>query len=185
MTEADRAKWDSRYGGDDHWHGAFQPSAWLTKHTPKLEGGAALDIACGVGQNAMWLAGQGLRVVGIDGSRLGLRRAQQTANKQGVTERVLFAQADLDQFRPAPHSVNFIAVIRFLNRDLYPSIEAALKPGGWLIMETFNLDFRNVRPDIDPAFLLNHGEWRGVFGDLRVVAEDEREGVSYFAGQKA
>jgi tellurite methyltransferase len=185
LTEADRAKWDSRYGGDDHWHGEFHTSAWLTAHTPKLEGGVALDIACGVGQNAVWLAQQGLQVMGIDGSWIGLRRAQQTTKKLGIDERVLFAQADLDQFRPAPHSVDFIVVMRFLSRDLYPSVEAALKPGGWLIMETFNLDFRKVRPDIDPAFLLNHGEWHDVFGKLRVVAEEEREGVSYFVGQKA
>jgi hypothetical protein len=123
--------------------------------------------------------------VGIDGSGVGLRRAQQTANELGVSDRVLFAQADLDQFRPTPHSVNLITVMRFLSRDLYSSIEAALKPNGWLIMETFNLDFRKVRPDIDPAFLLNHGEWREVFGGLRVVADEERDGVSYFVGQRA
>lgn len=183
MTKADRDKWDDRYGNEENWHGEFHPSKWLMAHAPKTGNGVALDIACGVGNNSVWLAGRGYKVVGIDGSRIGLRRAKKSAEQRAIKS-ILFVQADLDQFRLVPNSASLIAVIRFLNRDLYPSIKAALKPGGWLIMEIFNQDFRQIRPDINPAFLLNQGEWREAFAGLRVVAEEDREGVAYFAGRK-
>jgi len=191
MTHEDRQRWDDRYRAADDWQTENQPFPWLVSHVPAghgslpLHGGLALDLACGLGHNAIWLAGQGYRVVGMDVSRVGLMRAAESARQRGVADRVAFVQADLDAFRPAPDSVDLISVIRYLNRAMFPALAAALRPGGVLIYATFNASRSETHSDVNPAYLLQPGELRTAFPGLVVTDSDERDGMSYLAARRA
>jgi len=185
MTGEDRLKWDDRYASDPNWQRDRRPFPWLAGYAPRSEGGPALDLACGLGQNAVFLARQGYRVVAIDGSRVGLRRGQTSAREAGQADRILFVQADLDQFRPIPNSCDLLCVIRFLSREIFPYLTTALKPGGRLIYATLNWRWAETHPEVNPDFLLRPGELLDAFPGLALIDHREDAEMSYAAFFKA
>ena len=78
MSGADRERWDERYR-----LGAYvereHPSAWLVSCLSRAPSGRALDVACGAGRNALYLAERGYAVTGIDVSPVALARAAESA----------------------------------------------------------------------------------------------------------
>lgn len=172
MTRDDLARWDDRYRRED-WKDARDPYPLLTEHAPSVEDGLALDLACGLGHNSIWLAQHGWRVLGVDLSRVALAKARKAATAQGVTERVRFAQVDLDHYRPPVACFDLVAVIRFLDRALFPDIAAALKPGGLLIYATLNWRRRETHPEVEPVYLLQPGELETAFPGFEVLYASE------------
>lgn len=185
MTQDDRAKWDDRYTSDPLWQRDRRPFPWLVEHVQPSDGGLALDLACGLGQNAVFLARQGYRVIAVDGSGVGLRRGLAAAREESLADRILFVQADLDSFRPTPGCCDLICVIRFLSRELFPWLVAALRPGGLLIYATLNWRWGETHPEVNPDFLLKPGELLGAFPDLELVDHRENAEMSYCAAFKA
>ena len=87
----DERFWDERYTTDDLvW--TDRPNEFLVRETMSLPPGTALDLACGEGRNAIWLAEQGWSVVGADFSSVGLEKAKAFADQRGVW--VAFEQHD-------------------------------------------------------------------------------------------
>jgi SAM-dependent methyltransferase len=79
----DSIEWDRRYGGRELlWTG--EPNRFLVAETAALRPGSALDLACGEGRNAVWLAEQGWRVTGVDFSEVALEKARGLADARGV-----------------------------------------------------------------------------------------------------
>lgn len=92
---SDRARWDDRYcTGDTPWD-TGQPSSELLRVVAeeKIAPCRAIDLGCGTGANAVWLAQQGFDVTAADLSSLAIRRAEERAAAAGV--RVRFLPADL------------------------------------------------------------------------------------------
>jgi len=145
------------------------PSAWLTRWTHLIRpGGRVLDLACGSGRHAAWLAGQGFAVLGVD------RDAEAVAGlPAGVTGRV----ADLEQGSwPLADAGQFDAVVvtNYLHRPLWPHLLDALAPGGLLIYETFAAGNETLGKPSRPDFLLQPGELLDVTrGRLRVVGYED------------
>ncbi len=83
---ADAREWDRFYAGDGrdvpHWSG--QPNSTLVAEASDLRAGRALDVGCGEGADAIWLAERGWRVTAIDPSRIALDRAAESADAAGV-----------------------------------------------------------------------------------------------------
>lgn len=99
--------------------------------------GRALDLACGLGHNAIWLAQQGWQVDAIDISDVGLALAAQAAAAAGCST-IQWIAADLDTYVAPIAAYDLITVFRFLDRDRLPTlITRALRPGGCLVYETF------------------------------------------------
>jgi SAM-dependent methyltransferase len=169
MSKADRAKWDSKYGVVDTPHEPA-PSAWLTRQAEALAPGRALELACGLGHNAVWLAQQGWEVDAVDVSHVGLAHARVLAERCGCA--VNWILADLDEFAVPAERYDLVLVFRFLERDRLPGlIEAALKPGGVLLYETFTKD-QLKRADgscRNPRFALDAGELPRLFPSLEVT----------------
>ena len=126
----------------------------------------ACDIACGLGHNSLWLARQGWKVDGIDIATEGLKLARQSAS-YGIAE-VNWLEADLDEWLPTSDYYDLAIVFRFLDRVTVPQIvNAGLRPGGWLIYETFTASQLD-RADShirNPAFTLQPDELPGLFSD--------------------
>ena len=132
------------------------------------EGGPVVDLACGRGRHALFLARAGIPVLGIDRNEDSLAELATAARAEGLSVRV--QREDLETGAPlplAPGSCSAILVFRYLHRPLCPDLAHALAPGGLLLYETFTIHQRELGygPGRD-EFLLNPEELPGLFPDL-------------------
>jgi tellurite methyltransferase len=184
MSDRDRARWDARYRSP-RYEGVREPLPLLAEYVPPAKEPAfALDIACGLGHNTLWLAEHGYRALGVDISRVALARAQAEAEARDLTDRALFAQVDLDRFRPPAGRFAVVLVARFLKRRLLRTLADALKPGGLLIYRTLNWRRALAEPDTPPQYLLAPGELTRAFAGLEVLAHAEEGEMSQLVARR-
>lgn len=165
----DRIHWEKRHENPSR-AGAAHPSEFLVHHVDAIQG-RVLDVGCGKGRNALYLARRGHTVDAIDIAYAGLHVARHVATAEGLHLRLV--QADLDDF-PLPKGLyDGVINIRFLKRELFPSLVQALKPGGVLLFETFLIDQLRIGHPKNPAYLLRHGELREAFGSLDLLKYEE------------
>lgn len=138
MSLKDKEKWNQKYQAAEHIS-SKEPSGWLMENADLLaRKGNALDIACGEGRNAVYTASLGYDVLGIDISEAGIQKTQALAKEKNVSVETLVT--DLDNFELTENAFDLILCFNFLDRRLFPGIQKALKPGGLVFYETFNLD---------------------------------------------
>jgi SAM-dependent methyltransferase len=139
-AEMDQESWDQRYRTSTAlWSG--QPNAQLLREAADLTPGTALDVGCGEGADAIWLAGRGWRVTAVDFSTVALDRAAAHAREVGrdVAERITWLPADLTRWIPPPSSSDLVSA-QFMHlpkhrRDtLFHRLAEAVTPGGWLLI---------------------------------------------------
>lgn len=131
--------WDARFAGADFFYGTA-PNDFLAEHAAELPG-PVLSLAEGEGRNAVFMAELGLDVLGVDLAATGLKKAECLAAERGVRIRTL--QADLAEYAPDVAAWGSVVSIfahlpSAVRARLYPSIEAALRPGGLLLMEAYS-----------------------------------------------
>jgi SAM-dependent methyltransferase len=160
-----RETWDARYR--ERGTAAGPPSDWLAANQALLRGTRALDLACGTGRNALFLAGLGFTVDALDISEVAIAALRRVP---GVNARTV----DLEH-EPLPaggHDV--VVLINYLQRDLFSGAAAALAPGGVLVAETVTrAHVEQLGRSFDERFLLEPGELRHAFGGLRVLRYEE------------
>jgi len=130
MSEDDRRRWDARYAAPDYLMGDG-PKALLRELERALPTeGAALDVAAGEGQAAVWLARRGLVVDAVDISARGLAKARALAGAAGVSERVRCLEHDLDLGLPAAlaPAYTLVTCLHFRPRALLPEPAAPRDP---------------------------------------------------------
>jgi SAM-dependent methyltransferase len=146
------------------------PSEWLLRHAELIPpGGRVLDLACGRGRNARWLAEQGWTVLGADRDPEALAGLGQVP---GLTTQCL----DLEN-GPWPYNepiFDAVVVCRYLHRPRLPLLAQALRPGGVLIYETFMLGQEKLGRPSNPDFLLRPDELREVFAPLLDIVAFEQ-----------
>jgi SAM-dependent methyltransferase len=171
-----RQRWDERYAGLPP-QARVEPTPFVAFCLPHLPGhGRALDIAAGAGRHTIALAQRGLQVDAVDISGQGLKLARERALVAALTPgQVHLILADIE--RPwLPHAgYDVILVSFFLHRPLFPLIRARLRPGGWLIYESFTIDQAAALTDhpIRPDFLLKRNELKNTFSDFEILFYDE------------
>lgn len=146
------------------------PSAWVCRWAESISpGGRVLDVACGGGRHARWLAARGHPVEAIDRDPVALA---ELAAIPGITARHSDIEAE-----PWPYSGQTFAgivVVNYLHRPLFPHLLGALAPGGVLIYETFAAGNERYGRPANPDFLLRPGELlEAVRGRLRVLAYED------------
>ena len=151
------------------------PARWLTDHVDRLRpGGRVLDVACGRGRHALWLAARGFDVHAVDRNResIDALRAEATRLALRIDDEVRDLEADAASL---PASVyDAVVVVHYLHRPLFPMLLAALRPGGVVIYETFTVAQARRGQPTNPAFLLAPGELLRLVEPLEVL--DAREG---------
>jgi tellurite methyltransferase len=132
----------------------------------------ALDVAIGRGRHALPLARAGFRTFGVDVNLEAVRDAVAHARDEGL--RVRGWCADLTQY-PLPRGrFDLVIVSRYLQRDLFPDLQAALAPGGVVIYETFTTHQRALgRPPASAEHLLEPGELLRRFDGFDVLSYEE------------
>jgi SAM-dependent methyltransferase len=176
VTREDRDRWDARHRAAAA-AGApavpAPPDAMRGREHLLPTGGRALDVACGRGAVAVWLAERGFDVDAVDGADPALEAGAALAAERGVTGRVRWWLHDLDEGLPdgcaGPYDV--VVCQRFRDPALYPVLAAGLAPGGLLVVTV-----RSVVGDEGGRFRADAGELLAAFGGLTQLAHTERDG---------
>jgi tellurite methyltransferase len=169
-----QVKWDQRYR---EAQALPPPARVLTENAHLLPGsGHALDLACGLGANALFLAGRGLTVEAWDLSPVAIERLSREAGASGLQVTAL-VRAGVAQ-PPRPGSCDVVVVSHFLDRTLLPHLADALRPGGLLFYQTFSREAVSRSGPSNPAYRLGDNELARAFSHLllRFYREEGRLG---------
>jgi len=163
---------------------AARPARRTTKHDRPPR---ALDVAMGRGRHAVVLARAGFKTFGVDSRLDAVRDAMRIAAGEGLVLRAWCA--DLTQTPLPPARFDLIVVTRYLQRDLFPSLRAALTPAGVILYETFTVAQRALgRGPTSPDHLLEPGELRDRFEGFEVLFYEETtepEAVARLAARRS
>ncbi len=181
MSEQDRRDWDDRYSEDGVAHEnqpGPPPTLAAVAHLFPVEG-RALDIACGPGRAAVWLALRGMEVLGVDVSSVAIDLARRLASLHGVSNRCRFEVHDLDSGLPEGPPVDLLLCHRFRDPRLDEAMINRLEPGGLLAVAA--LSEVGATPG---RFRTRPGELNRAFRELEVAARGEADGVAWLVGRK-
>lgn len=180
-----------------------EPASIVRELLPILPRGAALDVACGTGRHTLLLAARHQHVTAVDWSGAGLdileshaRAARvpihriQTVEKIGKSLHfgIDLVHGNLEELELPENSFALIVCIQFLQRSLFPQFVQALRPGGTLLFETYTREqLAFAGGPRNPAYLLDAGELRNAFPELRVIFYRELragQGIASLVAQK-
>jgi 2-polyprenyl-3-methyl-5-hydroxy-6-metoxy-1,4-benzoquinol methylase len=168
-----REDWDRRYSQVENLWSA-KANRFLVAEVAELEPGKALDLACGEGQNAIWLAEQGWTVRGVDYSGVAIEKARTRAARDGVD--VDFVQADLVEYEPDEAAFDLVLVLYLhIPPGERPAVHAkaarAVAPGGTFLL--LGHDLTNLTEGVggpsDPGLLYTPDEIAAELGGLEIV----------------
>lgn len=180
--------WDERYGAEDRiWSG--KPNQQLVDRVAPLRPGRALDVGCGEGADAIWLAQQGWDVTAVDVSQVALDKASAHAEQSGVT--ITWQQIDLDGWAGEPGAFDLVsAQFMYLPQpaltELYRALAASVAPGGTLLLVGHHPidprhgdhDFPDVRWTPEEAVSwLDPADWAAI--DLATVRREGHLGTMH------
>jgi SAM-dependent methyltransferase len=149
-------------------HGGGEPSAWVRRFAAALPTGATvLDVACGRGRHARFLADRGCRVLAVDLDREALVTFADRV-------RITAVQADLEHAAfPVRGAFDAVVVVDYLWRPLSRALVESVATNGWLLHETFLVGQERIGRPRNPDFLLKPGELLELVAPLTVVAFEQ------------
>jgi SAM-dependent methyltransferase len=176
----DLLMWDQRYSSAGYAYGTA-PNDFLAAHVDMIPPGPVLDLGCGEGRNAVFLAERGYAVTAVDQSAAGLRKAEQLAAQRGVT--LTTVQADLGQFTIRPdHWAGIVSIFCHLpsavRLPLYASLVRGLRPGdGVLLMEAYTPAQvgRGTGGPSDPDWMMSLDRLKNELPGLDWLLAEERQ----------
>ncbi|HET7523712.1 MAG TPA: class I SAM-dependent methyltransferase [Acidimicrobiales bacterium] len=173
----DRDDWNARYSGAELLWKA-EPNRFLVEEIAGLQPGRALDVACGEGRNAVWLAGRGWRVTGVDFSDVALSKARRLADDRGTS--VDWINADLADWDP-PEDAFDLVIVFYLQlpeaerHRVYGRMAGGLVSGGTMLVvghDSENLTGGYGGPQ-DPRFLFSAQDVAGDLPGLKIVKAEQ------------
>jgi SAM-dependent methyltransferase len=131
-----RERWNRRYAAGDP-HGTAMPNEFLVAELATMTPGTALDLACGAGRNAVWLAERGWRVTAVDFSSVALDRARELASSREVA--IEWIDADVLAWSPRARHYDLVTMLYLQlptteRRDALRRAAEAVRPGGTLLV---------------------------------------------------
>jgi len=178
MSIEDKERWDKKY--------KYNPIPTkvvevVEKYAKLATGKSVLDIACGMGRNSKFLASEGFDVHALDISDVAIK------SLEGI-ENIRAEEVDFDTYTLKENAYDLIICTYYLNRELFPQIEKALKEDGLFIFQTFMHHSENTKVPSNRSFLLEEGELEVTFDDryeLLHISEFMEEGVCGEKSMKA
>jgi len=192
----EKSMWNKKYSEGSH--GSLQPDPFLVaayqEFLSTASPGLALDVAGGVGRHAIWLAQRGWRVKLMDISETGVKQAEENAKQTGTALSITTEVRDLNSEQDlGREQYDLVVVFFFLQRELFPAMAAAVKPGGFLIYKTYTAEQSRFAggsfksEPSHPMFLLEPNELLHAFPSLRVLHYHEsiqERGVAELVARK-
>ena len=153
----DSSAWDQRYA-DSEFLWTVHPNRFLLEEAAALPSGRALDLACGEGRNAVWLAQRGWQVTGVDFSAVAIEKARMLATERGLYPQWIVA--DLLEYQPAKRAFELVLVLYLQlpaeqRRQIVRRAADAVAPAGMLLIvahDSENIEHGHGGPQ-DPAVL--------------------------------
>ena len=170
MSDADRERWNARYESGEYAE-RRHPGELLAAWIDRLPRGRALDVACGLGRNAIFLASNGYAVDAMDISDVALAKARERARAAGVE--VDWIRTDLERPDIARDTYDVVVVARFLDRPLIPRLVDALRPGGHVVYDHHYITPVAVDGPKSSRFRARPNELLERFRALRVLFYEE------------
>ena len=184
------ADWDERYSRGEH--ATLEPSRLLARAVEIFAaragvenpcGHRALDLACGAGRHAVFLAERGFVVTAVDSSAVGVQMTRERGRERGLWLDARVADLEGGEFQIAPDSYDLVCDFYYLQRDLFPSIRDGVRLGGIFVAAIHLTDEDPEVKPMNPRFLLRHGELREEFREWEVLHYDETAGRDGDAGE--
>jgi tellurite methyltransferase len=191
MTVNEKTIWDKKYS--ERSHSSLEPDPFLVSAYEEFIAdrptGSALDLAGGVGRHSIWLAQRGWRVKLLDISEVGIRQAEENAARTGTASSISVKACDLSTAQElGREQYDLVVVFFYLQREVFPALAAAIKPGGFLIYKTYTTEQKNFSGGPShPMFLLEPNELLRAFSSLRVLRYHEtiqQKGVAELVARK-
>ncbi|MGZ4874018.1 MAG: class I SAM-dependent methyltransferase [Candidatus Angelobacter sp.] len=196
MAADEKTLWNKKYSEGSH--GSLEPDPFLVSvYAEFLAGGppgSALDVAGGVGRHTIWLAQRGWRVKLADISEVGIKQAEENARRTGTSDSISTEIRDLNILQDlGREQYDLVLVFFFLQRELFPALAAAIKPGGFLIYKTYTTEQKHfaggrfMSGPSHPMFLLKPNELLRSFSSMRVLHYHEtiqEKGVAELVARK-
>jgi SAM-dependent methyltransferase len=163
--------WDERYGSSVP---DFAPTPLVVEAVRGQTYGRALDLACGTGGNALWLAEQGWHVSAVDVSSVAIELLNQQASRRRLAIKTLSLKtfvADLEtgQFPLETTAWDLIVISKYFHRDLFPPAKQASVPGGMIVTSAL----LQKTGETSSPFRVQRGELRGYFADWEILLDRE------------
>ncbi len=169
MSKQDRIKWNQRYAEDSYQKN--NPVTLVEDWLPRIPVGKALDVACGAGRNAIFLAQAGYRVDAIDISLEGLNQARQKAESQGLS--INWIEHDLDQAFQFDADYDLIIVLWYVDLALITRLCDCLAAGGYLVCEEHLITDREVIGPTSSNYRVAPGDLREAVSGVDVLLYEE------------
>jgi len=163
----DLAGWDEQYRKEACSATAREPvpNPLLIEAARDVRPGRALDLACGTGRNALWLAEHGWNVTAVDGSDAEMEILQSRARDAGVTINAQTVDLEEPAFAIEPARYDLIAMCYYFQRNLIEQCRQGLVPGGVIVAIALLIEPGKEHS----TFRLQPGELRGFFADWDVL----------------
>jgi tellurite methyltransferase len=139
-----------------------------------LIGLRALDIACGGGRDAVYLALHGCQVVAVDYQQGAVKKAESLAQSHNValSGHVLDLESTANALSQLEGEFDIISVVRYLHRPLLSQIKQKLNPNGYIAYQTFSEGCEAFGKPKNPRFILKNGELAKVFGHFNILCDE-------------
>jgi SAM-dependent methyltransferase len=161
-------QWNQRYHAGEQLF--TEPSPLITRFSQELKIGRALDLACGVGRNSLFLAGHGWRVTAIDGSPLAVEILEERAREQELNVDARVADLERGEFEIEPGAYDLICDCYYLQRSLIPKMQSGVRLGGIVVAIVHLAD--PDQPHGTPT-RARPGELRAFFAEWKILHEYE------------
>ena len=155
--------WDERYAAGKF--SSAEPHKLLVEMVNALPVGKALDLACGTGRHAIFLAEKGWDVTAVDNSRVGIDIAKERAREKGLDIDFRVADIENGDLVIEPDSYDLICDFYYLQRDLFETMKQGVRPGG-IVISTIHIYGEGEDSE---GFLLKESELRGFFDDFEIL----------------
>jgi SAM-dependent methyltransferase len=159
--------WDKRYRLKEHAASDLEagPTPLLIETAARLKPGRALDLACGAGRNALWLAERGWEVAAADGAQTAIEILRSRALQLGVKIAGVVVDLEIGEFEIQPAHWDLIAICYYLQRNLFDPAKRGVVPGGILI----SIVHLNEPGEADGPFRLRPGEHEKYFAGWELL----------------
>ncbi len=165
------ADWDERYSRGEHI--IAEPMPLMVRVAETLASGRALDLACGPGRHAIFLAERGWQVTAVDGSRVGIELLKKNAREHCVEVDARVADLERNGFEIEREAYDLIGVFYYLQRDLFSQIRAGVAAGGVVIAAIHMVDDSPDAHPMNEDYLLQPGELRAEFRGWQIMHDYE------------
>lgn len=181
-----RQKWNSKYENKLTNMEPPVPNERLMQVAPSLHGGAAIDIACGLGGNSTFLASNGYEVTAVDISEVAINYVKEQADRNGFQINAIandLSNTDSPLFQ---ESYDLAVITYYLDRNIFTKVKDMVKNKGFFFMETFYRTSGDKKQAVSEKYKLESNELLKEFIDWKIIyfEENEQEGRQTIFCQK-